>query len=91
MNEWLVAAFVLVAALAPCCVVCVRGTLSEALVALELAGLLATLAFLMVAEGIQREPLVDLAVTLGVMSFLGDLAFTRFLEREIGWKEARGG
>ncbi len=88
MNVWLTAAFVLIAGLVPCAIVCVRGSPSEALVALELAGLLTVLALMVLAEGLDREPLIDLAVVLTLVSFAGNLAYARFLERE---PEAAGG
>jgi multicomponent Na+:H+ antiporter subunit F len=88
VSEWLIAAFVLIAGLLPCGVVCVRGSPSEALVALELASVLAVLAVMVLAEGLQREWLIDLAVVLTVVSFAGNLAYARFLERE---PEAAGG
>jgi multicomponent Na+:H+ antiporter subunit F len=88
VNEWLLAAFVLIAGLLPCGVVCVRGSLGEALVALELGGVLAVLALMVLAEGLAREWLIDLAVVLALVSFAGNLAYARFLERE---PEAAGG
>ena len=84
MNEWLVAAAViLIAGIGPCAAVCLLAPAIEALVALELAGVLASLALLLFAEGIHRQPFADLAVVLAAMSFIGAVAFARFLEREL--------
>ncbi len=84
MNEWLLAALVILIGLGPCGVVCLRGSPGEALVALELAGVLCVLALMVLAEGFDREPMIDMAVVLAVVSFAGNLAYARFLEREPG-------
>jgi multicomponent Na+:H+ antiporter subunit F len=55
----------------------------EGLVALELAGVISVLVLLLLAEGFQRQPFVDLALVLAVLSFVGTLAFVRYMEREI--------
>ncbi len=81
MNEFLLAALVLVAALAACLLVCARAPLLEGVVALELAGTIATLALLLLAAGLERQPFADLALAAGLLSFVGSLAFLRFLER----------
>jgi multicomponent Na+:H+ antiporter subunit F len=84
MNEWILAAIVLVlGGFLPCLVVSVRATAMEGLVALELAGVIAVLVLLLLVEGFQRQPFVDLALVLAVLSFVGTLAFVRFMEREI--------
>ena len=81
MNQWLVAALVLVASLVPCGIVCLRASVMEALAALELATVLVTVVFLLLAEGLHRQPFADLALVQAVVSFAGGLAFARFLER----------
>jgi multicomponent Na+:H+ antiporter subunit F len=81
MNEWQIAAVVLIAALAPCGWVCLRRGFADGLVAVQLAGSLAAVALLLLAEGEQREPFSDLALVLAVLSFAGALVFARFLER----------
>jgi multisubunit Na+/H+ antiporter MnhF subunit len=84
MNEWILAAVVLIiGGIVPCLVVSVTASAMEGLVALELAGVLATLVLLLLAEGFQRQPFVDLALVLAVLSFVGTLAFVRYMEREI--------
>ena len=84
MNEWILAAIVLVlGGLVPCLVVSVRASVMEGLVALELAGVIAVLVLLLLAEGFQRQPFVDLALVLALLSFVGTLAFVRYMEREI--------
>lgn len=84
MNEWTLAAIVLViGGIAPCLVVSMRASVMEGLVALELAGNITVLVLLLLAEGFQREPFVDLALVLAVVSFVGMLAFARYMEREL--------
>jgi multicomponent Na+:H+ antiporter subunit F len=81
MNEWLLAAVVLLAALVPCGVVCMLRSPVDGLVALELAGVIDTTILVLLSEGFHRQPFVDLAVVAGVMSFAGSLVFARILER----------
>ena len=84
MNEWILAAIVLVlGGILPCLVVSVRASVMEGLVALEMAGVISVLVLLLLAEGFQRQPFVDLALVLALLSFVGTLAFVRFMEREI--------
>jgi multicomponent Na+:H+ antiporter subunit F len=83
VNEWLIAAIVLIAALLPCLVVAAREPLVDGLVGLELAGMLAALALLLLAEGFHRQPFADLAIVLALLSFAGSLAYARFLERRL--------
>jgi multicomponent Na+:H+ antiporter subunit F len=69
--------------LVPCLAVSLRASAMEGLVALELAGMISVLVLLLLAEGFQRQPFVDLALVLAVLSFVGTLAFVRYMEREI--------
>jgi multisubunit Na+/H+ antiporter MnhF subunit len=80
VNGWLWAATVLVAALVPLALLCVRLPAPEGVVALEAAGIDAVLALLLVAEGTSREPFGDLALVLAVVSFVGAIAYLRFVE-----------
>ncbi len=84
MNEWILAAIVLVlGGIVPCLVVSIRASVMEGLIALELAGVIAVLVLLLLAEGFQRQPFVDLALALALLSFVGSLAFVRYMEREL--------
>ena len=84
MNGWVLAAIVLVlGGLVPCLAVSLTASVMEGLVALELAGVISVLVLLLLAEGFQRQPFVDLALVLAVLSFVGTLAFVRYMEREI--------
>lgn len=83
MSAWLIAALALLPGLLACGVACVLLDVLGALVALELAGVLATAELTLLAEGTHRQPFVDLALTLAVMSVAGSLAFVRLLERRL--------
>ena len=80
MSGWLWAASALVAALVPLLVGGVRLPAPEGVVALEAAGADATLALLLIAEGTGRQPFADLALVLAVVSFVGAIAYLRFVE-----------
>ena len=80
MNGWLWAAAVLVAALVPLTVVCVRLPAPEGLIAVEAAGVDVVLALLLIAQGTDRQPFGDLALVLAVVSFVGSVAYLRFVE-----------
>ena len=81
MNAWLIAVAVLLTGLVPCLWVAMRGTIMSAMAALELASTITTLALLMIAQGIRRDPFMDLALVSAILSFAGALTFVRFLER----------
>jgi multisubunit Na+/H+ antiporter MnhF subunit len=80
VNGWLWAATILVAALVPLAVLCVRLRAPEGVVALEAAGIDAALALLLIAQGTGRQPFGDLALVLAVVSFVGAIAYLRFVE-----------
>ena len=81
MNGWLWAATALIVLLAPLLVVALRGRALEGVIALEVAGTLAAVTLLLLAEGTNRQAFADLALALGVLGPLGTLIFLRFLER----------
>jgi multisubunit Na+/H+ antiporter MnhF subunit len=81
MNAWLIATTVVLTGLVPCLWVAMRGTIVGALAALELASTITTLALVMIAQGLHRDPFMDLALVSAILSFAGALTFVRFLER----------
>jgi multicomponent Na+:H+ antiporter subunit F len=81
MNAWLVSAAVLLVALVPCAVTCLRGKPTDRLVGLEMGAIILTLELILLAQGFQRVSFYDLAVALALLSFGGGLVFARFLER----------
>jgi multisubunit Na+/H+ antiporter MnhF subunit len=81
VNAWLIAALALLLGLVPCAVLLVRGSIVEALVGLQMAGILQTVVLLLLAEGFHRAPFFDLALVLAFLSLAGGLVFARMLER----------
>jgi multicomponent Na+:H+ antiporter subunit F len=82
VNVWLIAAAVLLISLFPCGFVCLRDDVPvNRLIAFELASIIDTLTFLLLAEGFQRDVYFDLAVALALLSLAGGLVFTHFMER----------
>lgn len=81
MNGWLLTAAALLVALGPCLWVVVRRPIVGALAGLELASTVTTLVLLCIAQGLRRDPFMDLALVSAVLSFAGSLCFARFLER----------
>jgi multisubunit Na+/H+ antiporter MnhF subunit len=55
----------------------------SAVVALEVAGIVATTTLLLLAEGTHRQSFVDLALVAGLLTVPGGLVFVRLLERRI--------
>jgi multicomponent Na+:H+ antiporter subunit F len=83
MNEWLVAAMVLIALLVICGLVAALTDPLSGLVALEVAGVLAITTLLVLAEALRRESFVDLALVATFLSLPGALMFVRLLERRV--------
>ena len=81
MTAYFIAAEALLAGLAPLILFSVRASPPDGLVALNLGGTIATLVLLLLAEATQRQPFFDLALVSAVLSFVGGLAYARFLER----------
>jgi multisubunit Na+/H+ antiporter MnhF subunit len=81
MNEWEIAAAVLGVALIPCLAMCLLAPAPHGLLAMEIAGVLTTTILMLLAEGFNRQPFIDLAVVLGTMSLVGSLMFARVMER----------
>jgi multicomponent Na+:H+ antiporter subunit F len=79
VNVWLVGATVLLVGLLPCLWLGVRGSASEALVGMELAGALVTVVLLLLAEGFHRTSYFALPLVSSVLVFVGALVFVRVL------------
>ncbi len=62
---------------------CLRGSPERRLVGLEMTGLIVTIILVLLTIGFGRIPLIDLPLTLAVMSFGGGLVFARFLEKHL--------
>ncbi len=81
MNEWLLAAIVLLGALVPCGIVVVWRSAADGIVALELAGVIDATILILLSQGFRRQPFIDLAVVAALLSFIGAIVFVRFMER----------
>jgi multisubunit Na+/H+ antiporter MnhF subunit len=81
VNGWLIGATVLVVSLLPLGWTAFRAEPLEGLVALELAGVVVTAAFVCLAQGFERTTYIDLALVLAPLQFVGALVFVRLLER----------
>lgn len=81
MNAYLWAATVLLLGLVPLLIVCVRARPLEALAAVELASVIATLVLLLLAEGFKRSAYFNVSLVLATMSFAGGLVYVRLLSR----------
>jgi multisubunit Na+/H+ antiporter MnhF subunit len=81
MSVWELAAQVMIVALLPLTWVAVRGEVRHRLVAFYMAGVVITLLLMLLTMAFHRMPLMDLALTLALMSFGGGIVFARFLAR----------
>lgn len=83
MNRWLVAAAVLlIIGMLPVVVVASRGRVLDRLPGLAMAGVVATVEMLLLAEGYQRSSYVDTALVLAALSLTGSLVFARLVVRQ---------
>jgi multisubunit Na+/H+ antiporter MnhF subunit len=65
----------------PCLIGCCEGSPLRRLVALQLAGTIAALLIMMLAQGFSRPSYMDVAITMGLLSLMGTFAYARLLER----------
>lgn len=85
MNVWLAAVVAAAPALAVCSWVCVRSQTEAAAIAYQTAGGVATVVLMLLAEGLRRSILWDLALVAAVSQLAGGLAFARFVEGRL-WR-----
>lgn len=81
MNLWLLAVILLQLGLIICSLVALRGTLPEAIVAMEVSSVAGVLSIAILAEAVGRPAWFDLAIALALMSLPGALVFLTFMER----------
>jgi multisubunit Na+/H+ antiporter MnhF subunit len=83
VNRWLVgAAILLVVGMLPAVAVAGRGRVLDRLPGLAMAGVVATLEMLLLAEGYQHSSYVDTALVLAALSLTGSLVFARLVVRQ---------
>ncbi len=81
MSAWQLGAALFALSLLPCAWISLRGRAFRRLVGLEMTGTVLTLLLLTWAQAESRTSLLDLGVTMGLLSFGAGLVFARFLER----------
>lgn len=81
MNVWMISSIILLIALIPCGWLALTATLYKRLVGLEMTGVIATLELMLLTMAFNRMPLMDLALTLGLLSFGAGMVFAHFLAR----------
>jgi multisubunit Na+/H+ antiporter MnhF subunit len=81
VNAFEVAALALVTGFVPLLWVCLREREIDGVVALELAGSVATLVLLCLAEGYHRGIYIGVAVVCAAVTWISGLVFARFLGR----------
>jgi multicomponent Na+:H+ antiporter subunit F len=81
VNSFVVAAIAMLAAVVPCGIVVVRGTIMDAVVAYEAISSVVLMVLVLLAEGFRRPGEFELPVLLAVLLFGSGLVFVRFLER----------
>lgn len=83
MNPWLAAAYAVGGCLIPCALMCLRGSPERRLVGLEMTGTIVIFLLALLAAGMHRTILIDLPLTLAILSLGGGLVFARFLEKHL--------
>jgi multisubunit Na+/H+ antiporter MnhF subunit len=83
MNIWELAAEVMIVALVPLAWLAMRGDPRHRLVAFFMGGVVVTLLMMLLTMAFNRMPMMDLAITLALMSFGGGIVFARFFERHL--------
>lgn len=83
MNAFLWAGTALIALELPLVVFAMRAPRLDALVAVECASTIWTLALVLLAQGFHRTAYTILGVTAAVLAFAGSMVFVRFFEREL--------
>jgi multicomponent Na+:H+ antiporter subunit F len=81
MNLWLLAGAAVASALVLCAFMCLRGSPERRLVGLEMTSMIVVTSMVLFTVGMGRLPLIDLPLTLAILSFGGGLVFVRFLRR----------
>jgi multicomponent Na+:H+ antiporter subunit F len=81
MNFWLISAAILLLCMIPCGWICMRGSVMERFVSLQMGQILTVLILMLLAEGYSRSIYFDLSLVLAVLAFASGLVYVRFLER----------
>jgi multisubunit Na+/H+ antiporter MnhF subunit len=84
VNAFTIAALALLVGFVPLGIVVLRSREMDAVVALELCGVLATLDLMCLGEGFHRSVYFDLPVIAAVLTWIGGMVFARFFGRYVG-------
>lgn len=82
IDAFAIAATALLLGFVPLGWVALRGRELDGVVALELAGAVATLVLLCLGEGLHRSSYFDVPVVCVALTWIGALVFTRFFAKE---------
>jgi multisubunit Na+/H+ antiporter MnhF subunit len=83
VNAFTIAGFALLLGFVPLLYVCIREREIDGVVALQLAGALATLVFMCLGEGFHRGAYFDVPVICAAGTWIGGLVFARFFGRYV--------
>ena len=83
MNIWELAAEVMIFVLVPLSWIAIKGDAKQRLVSFYMAGVVGTLMLMLLTIAFNRPPMMDLAITLALMSFGGGIVFARFFGRHL--------
>lgn len=81
VSSWLIAGTVMLVGIGLCGVAAWRRPTFEALVAMELAGTLATVTLVCLTVGFQQSSYGDVPIIAAVLNWVGCLVYVRFLDR----------
>jgi multisubunit Na+/H+ antiporter MnhF subunit len=83
VNAFEVAALVLAVGLVPCIGVCLLCDLGAALAAFEVGSTVVVSALIALCAGFHRQPFIDLALVMALVSNVGALTFARMMEHDL--------
>lgn len=81
LASWLLSGTVLLAGVLACGLAAWRRPTFEALVALQLAGTLATMTLVCLTVGFQQSSYGNVPIIAAVLNWVGSLVYVRFLDR----------
>jgi multisubunit Na+/H+ antiporter MnhF subunit len=81
VNIWQLSAEVLIFTLVPLTWMASTGDVRHRLTSFYMAGVIITVLLMLLTMAFHRMPMMDLALTLALMSFGGGIVFARFLAR----------
>jgi len=83
VNVWLWGATALLVGIVPCGWIALRASRVDALVGVEVAGTVTTLALVLMSEGFHRASYMGVPLALAFLSVVGSLVVARFLGRHL--------